>query len=275
LCRYAAVYISMDDRNVNFSKRGGGKGGAVTGWEAGGGGVIGEEGEGVGVEMVHGLQDTQMTLDEKLASSEIQLFRGQRTIKGDDDDYEDDEDNDNSGDDNGYGNTDDDDDDDDREEDAGVRGRRSAEAATGRKRRAAVFTEDGPPREAGDNPYEDADSDDDLGLDKHDGGDDDEEEEEEEDYEDEGLGRGAARWKSTMNAAGAVERSKTLMEMVYEEHAPGAAADRNNDDDDDDDDDDDGDNLFKKKGGEDEDATKRLDAFDRSKFIGEVGLYSC
>jgi ribosome biogenesis protein BMS1 len=52
------------------------------------------------------------------------------------------------------------------------------------------------------------------------------------------------------------------MEMVYEEDAPGADDARASSDDDDDDD------LFKKSA--DDDRAKTLDAFDRSKFLGEV-----
>ena len=75
-----AVYISMDDRSVNFSKRG------DSGAPGAGSGVAEEgaiAGAGVGVGMVHGLQDTRVALDEKLAASEIQLFRGRGTLKGD------------------------------------------------------------------------------------------------------------------------------------------------------------------------------------------------
>ena len=239
-----AVYISMDDRSVNFSKRG------DSGAPGAGSGVAEEgaiAGAGLGVGMVHGLQDTRVALDEKLAASEIQLFRGRGTLKGDYEDSareEDSEDEDDLHLDEDALDEDDEDSDDDGEEDAGVRGRRAAEAASGRTRRAAVFSSDGA---SGDGPeYEDADSDDDLGAD---------------DDDDEGLGVGAADWKTRMRS-GAVERGKTLMEMVYEEETPGGDADDDSGDDSDDD-------LFKKADDED-DASRRADAFDRSKFLGEV-----
>ena len=138
-----AVYISMDDRSVNFSKRG------DSGAPGAGSGVAEEgaiAGAGVGVGMVHGLQDTRVALDEKLAASEIQLFRGRGTLKGDYEDSareEDSEDEDALDLDEDALDEDDEVSDDDGAEDAGVRGRRAAEAASGRTRRAAVFSSDG------------------------------------------------------------------------------------------------------------------------------------
>jgi ribosome biogenesis protein BMS1 len=89
-----AVYISMDDRAVNFSRRengdtlNGAAGGVGTNAGAAvSGGAIAGDGVGMGVGMVHGLQDARLALDEKLAASEISLFRGSREkMKGD---YED------------------------------------------------------------------------------------------------------------------------------------------------------------------------------------------
>jgi hypothetical protein len=77
----------MDDRVVNFSKRGTEKH-AVVGFDSGeqmGGGQIGlDSGNNVGVSMVHGLQDAKFGMDEKLARSEISLFRGSAgRLKGD------------------------------------------------------------------------------------------------------------------------------------------------------------------------------------------------
>ena len=256
-----AVYISMDDRVVNFShRRENGADDSTGAANPEGAGVNGDGAVGVG--MVHGLQDARLALDEKLAASEISLFRGSREkmrgdyedaarheahgdeAHGDGDDAYSDEDTDDDGD-------EDDDDDDGSDSDAGVKTRRAAEKRAGRTRRAAVFGPGGVHESGAD--YEDADSDDDLGMDSP---------------ADEGLGRGAADWKSRM-AGGTREREKTLMEMVYEEDAPGAnGADgggrrggRGASSDDDDD-------LFTKT--TDDDRAKALDAFDRSKFLVET-----
>jgi ribosome biogenesis protein BMS1 len=143
----------------------------------------------------------------------------------------------------------------------GVGRRRRAEAASGRTRRAAVFTDHGV-REAGDDdddgdgddrPYEDADSDDDLGLD---GARDDEDE-----Y---GLGRNAADWKGRMVNGVAKGRHKSLMEMVYDEDDADDADEADAAEEEDDDDE----NFFKKA--REDDGKKKQDAFDRSKFLGEV-----
>ena len=255
-----AVYISMDDRVVNFSHRRERADGAGDGAGSAnpGSAVVGDGGMGVG--MVHGLQDARLALDEKLAASEISLFRGSREkMKGD---YEDaarregrgdeaaDEDDDDAYSDDASDHDDDDDDDDDdgadSDSDADVETRGAAATRAGRTRRAAVFAPDGVQEPGAD--YEDADSDDDLGMDA-----------------DEGLGRGAADWKSRM-AGGTREREKTLMETVYEEDAPGA--DGGDGDGDARSDDDDDDALFTKTA--DDDRARALDAFDRSKFPVEV-----
>ena len=255
-----AVYISMDDRVVNFSKRSVEKHGAVgvdTGAGIVGGTIDGVDGEGngVGVGMVHGLQDTKFSLDEKLASSEISLFRSSKVgMKGDGnfngtEDFEEEE--------HDEGDDDDDDDDNDSDNDSGydsdtvdpgVSARRLAEKKAGRSRRAMDFSKDGSKyKELNDDveqPYSDADSDEDLGMDR-----------------DEGLGAGASAWKHHLNGAHRKERTKSLMEMVYDEEE---------DDDDDEnnsDSDSDGDAFFKKA--KDEDKTS-VDVFDRSKFLGEV-----
>jgi len=216
-----------DDKNVNFSKRGaGGAAGAAAANGEWGAGEDGEPGDfNAGVGMVHGLQDTQLTLDEKLARSEIQLYAGGRKIKGDDDEYDDgddDEEEDVEEDEEDDEEDEEEDEEEDGEEDAGVRGRRTSEAAAGRQRRRAVFTAAGPVQEGDDGDWQDADSDDDLGghsNEEEEEEEEDEEEEEEGDEEDEGMGRGAARWKSqTMMNARTGERKKTLMEMV----GPGA-----------------------------------------------------
>ena len=116
------MYISMDDRVVNFSKRGTEKH-AVVGFDSGeqmGGGQIGlDSGNNVGVSMVHGLQDAKFGMDEKLARSEISLFRGSAgRLKGDGeyDDVPDDEQDDGEDELDPEDEGDDDDDDDDEEE---------------------------------------------------------------------------------------------------------------------------------------------------------------
>ena len=157
-----------DDKNVNFSKRGaGGAAGAAAANGEWGAGEDGEPGSfNAGVGMVHGLQDTQLTLDEKLARSEIQLFGGGRKIRGDDDDDDGDDDDDEEDDEEDEDDEGEMDEEDDGEEDAGVRGRRTSEAAAGRQRRRAVFTAAGPAQEGDDGAdWQDADSDDDLGAD--------------------------------------------------------------------------------------------------------------
>ena len=254
------MYISMDDRVVNFSKRGTEKH-AVVGFDSGeqmGGGQIGlDSGNNVGVSMVHGLQDAKFGMDEKLARSEISLFRGSAgRLKGDgeyddvpddeQDDGEDELDPEDEGD-------DDDDDDDDDADDPGVSARRAAERVAGRSRRAAVFGKDGSLAEE-NGLYSDADSDDDLGMDGDHG---------------EGLGVGAADWKRGLNGALQKTRQKSLMEMVYDDDdgGDGDSGDSENDSGNDSDEDD-GDALFKKA--TDDHLSSKQDQFDRSKFLTEV-----
>ena len=114
-----------------------------------------------------------------------------------------------------------------------------------------------------ENEFSDADSDDDLGM-----GDDGD--------ENEGLGTGANKWKTMLTKAG--KRSKSLMELVYddvENENPNNLKNnkekkkkKNRDDDDDNDEDSDSDDLFKRT--DDNDASKTIDAFDQTKFIREM-----
>ena len=145
-----AVYVSLDDRKVNYTNKsehfGDAKGNTI--------GYLGDDrsddednndigkGKMSGVKMVKGLQSTQSGFDEKLKNSEISLFGGGAKTTGEedifdrkiDDDDDDDDDNDN------------DNDEDDAEEN---------EQKGGRVRRRAVFN-DG----LAENEEDDADDDD-------------------------------------------------------------------------------------------------------------------
>jgi len=152
-----AVYITVDDKQMNFSRRQLEEKLAAEGRPIPGDGAVD-----FGVEMVHGLQDTRVAVDEKLRNSEISLFKGSQKLKGedfakksafdvdmtDDDDEEDDE---------GDDDDDDDDDDDSNDSEGGeddfFPSRKLRKAGDTRTRRAADFSEE-PER-----GYEDADSD--------------------------------------------------------------------------------------------------------------------
>ena len=74
-----AVYISVDDKQMNFSKRQ-----LREKLLAEGRPLPDEHAVDFGVEMVHGLQDTRISVDEKLRNSEISLFKGSKALKGED-----------------------------------------------------------------------------------------------------------------------------------------------------------------------------------------------
>ena len=254
-----AVYVSLDDRKVNYTNKsehfGDAKGNTI--------GYLGDDRSDndddndddkavmTGVKMVKGLQSTQNGFDEKLKNSKISLFEGGTKTTGEEDIFdrkiEDDDnvDSDNSEDDRGEIN----------------------EQKGGRIRRRAVFndghTENEDEDDDNENEFSDADSDDDLGM-----GDDGD--------ENEGLGTGANKWKTMLTKAG--KRSKSLMELVYddvENENPNNLKNnkekkkkKNRDDDDDNDEDSDSDDLFKRT--DDNDASKTIDAFDQTKFIREM-----
>ena len=242
-----AVYITVDDKQMNFSRRQLEEKLAAEGRPIPGDGAVD-----FGVEMVHGLQDTRVAVDEKLRNSEISLFKGGQKLKGedfaktnafdvdmDDDDEEDDDE----------GDEDDDDDSDDsdggEEEDDFFPSRKSRKPGDTRTRRAADFSEE-PER-----GYEDADSDEE------------DEEDGDEDDDNEGLGRGASKWKEMMHGR---TREKTLMEIIYDETegtTRGANADDSGSESDSDSD------LFRTRN-ESDSKLDALDSFDRTKFLPEV-----
>ena len=269
-----AVYVSLDDRKVNYTNKsehfGDSKGNTI--------GYLGDDrsddddddgnGEMTGVKMVKGLQSTQSGFDEKLKNSEISLFGGGAKTTGEEDIFdrkieEEDDDSDDDDDD-----SDDDDDDDDSDEDNDDDEERN-EQNGGRVRRRAVFndglTENDDEDDDDENKKEfsDADSDDDLGMAGNDDDDDDD--------ENEGLGAGANKWKAMLAKAG--KRSKSLMELVYDDvenenpnNSKNKSKKKRNDDDDDEDSD--SDDLFKKT--DDNEASKTIDAFDQTKFIRQM-----
>ena len=242
-----AVYITVDDKQMNFSKRQ-----LEQKLKAENRPLPDEHAVDFGVEMVHGLQDTRITVDEKLRNSEISLFKGGRTLKGEDvgkpsafdvddsDDDDDDDDNDGSGSSSDDSDSDSDSDSGDGDDDD-FPSRRKAKPGDTRMRRAAVFSEE-PER-----GYEDVDSE----------GDD-----EDDDDDDEGLGRGASKWKEYMRGA---KREKTLMEIIYDD----TTNDGVGDDSDNSGSDSESDDLFKKQE-ESDSKVDALDSFDRSKFTSEV-----
>ena len=144
-----AVYITVDDKQMNFSKRQ-----LEEKLLAEGRPLPEEHAVDFGVEMVHGLQDTRIAVDEKLRNSEISLFKGGNRLKGDEFDksktsaFDVESDEDGSGDESDDSDSDDESDD----ENADFPGRKAKPGDT-RTRRAADFTEE-PER-----GYEDADSD--------------------------------------------------------------------------------------------------------------------
>ena len=75
-----AVYVNMDDRDVTFSRR-------IKKGENSSGSLRFDaestEHKKAGIDMVCGLQDAQISLDDKLRASEIQLLMGRKTFKGD------------------------------------------------------------------------------------------------------------------------------------------------------------------------------------------------
>ena len=257
-----AVYVSLDDRKVNYTNKsehfGDAKGNTI--------GYLGDDrsddednndigkGKMSGVKMVKGLQSTQSGFDEKLKNSEISLFGGGAKTTGEedifdrkiDDDDDDDDDNDN------------DNDEDDAEEN---------EQKGGRVRRRAVFNDglteneedDEDDDDENEKEFSDADSDDDLGM-----GDD------QDDDENEGLGAGANKWKAMLAKAG--KRSKSLMELVYDdvenENPNNSKKNKNKKNRDDDNEDSDSDDLFKKT--DDNQASRIIDAFDQTKFIHQM-----
>ena len=264
-----AVYVSLDDRKVNYTNKAGHFGddkGNKIGYlgddasddddEEGGRGVIS------GVKMVKGLQSTQSGFDEKLKNSEISLFGGGAKTTGEEDIFDRQIKTDNSDEDD---EDDDDSDDDDDDDDEGVEERE--EQNGGRVRRRAIFNDgltDAEDDDDDDNEKEfsDADSDDDVGIDDV---------EEDDDDENEGLGAGANKWKS-MLAKVSGKRSKSLMELVYgnENENPSdlKKSKKNKIKKRGDDDDSDSDDLFKKP--VDNELTKTIDAFDQTKFIRQI-----
>ena len=242
-----AVYVSLDDRKVNYTNKsehfGDAKGNTI--------GYLGDDrsddednndigkGKMSGVKMVKGLQSTQSGFDEKLKNSEISLFGGGAKTTGEEDIFD--------------RKIDDDDDDNDNDEDDAEKN----EQKGGRVRRRAVFndglTENEEDVEDDDDENEkefsDADSDDD---------------------ENEGLGAGANKWKAMLAKAG--KRSKSLMELVYDdvenENPNNSKKNKNKKNRDDDNEDSDSDDLFKKT--DDNHASRIIDAFDQTKFIHQM-----
>jgi len=234
-----AVYITVDDKQMNFSKRQ-----LAQKLKAENRPLPDENAVDFGVEMVHGLQDTRITVDEKLRNSEISLFKGGRAFKGEEfgkssafdveDSDGDSDDEDGSTDDDSENDSDDSDGSDDDDENFPSR---KSKPGDNRVRRVARFSEE-PER-----GYEDVDS------------------EGEDEDGDEGLGRGASKWKELMHGS---KREKTLMEIIYE--------DATNDEDDDGEEsgsDSESEDLFKKQE-ESDSKVDTLDLFDRSKFLTEV-----
>ena len=233
-----AVYITVDDRQMNFSKRQ-----LEEKLMAEGRALPDDMDVDFGVEMVHGLQDTRMTVDEKLKNSEISLFKGSKSLKGEDfvkksafdvDDDDASDGSDGSGDESG---------DESDDEDAHFPSRGSKRPGDTRTRRAADFSEE-PER-----GYEDADS----------------EEDEDERDDNEGLGAGASKWKEMMHGR---TRERTLMEIIYDETEGTTRAANAGDDDSGSDSDSDSD-LFKSRD-ESDSKVDALDSFDRTKFLPEV-----
>ena len=247
-----AVYVSLDDRKVNYTNKsehfGDAKGNTI--------GYLGDDrsddednndigrGKMSGVKMVKGLQSTQSGFDEKLKTSEISLFGGGAKTTGEEDIFDRKID-------------DDDDDDDDNDNDNDEDDAEKNEQKGGRVRRRAVFndglTENEEDVEDDDDENEkefsDADSDDD---------------------ENEGLGAGANKWKAMLAKAG--KRSKSLMELVYDdvenENPNNSKKNKNKKNRDDDNEDSDSDDLFKKT--DDNHASRIIDAFDQTKFIHQM-----
>jgi ribosome biogenesis protein BMS1 len=250
-----AVYITVDDKQVNFSKR------QLEEKLLAEGRPLPDEGEvDVGVSMVHGLQDTRIAIDDKLRNSEISLFKGGKSLKGEDFAKKSafDVDVDGSDDDEEDGSDEESDSDDDSDESDGDDDdfpSRRQQPGDSRVRRAAVFSEE-PER-----GYEDADSDDE----DDDGDDEDDDDDGDEDEDDEGLGRGASRWKEMMSG---YKREKTLMEIVYDDTAGTVRGENAVNSDSDSDSESDSD-LFKKQE-ESDSKVDVLDSFDRTKFLPEV-----
>jgi len=209
-----AVYISLNDRFVNYTRKEG------EGAEEGGG----EAGDAptVGVGMVRGLQDVAAPLDEKLRRGGIRLLGGGAEAGGEDSgDEDDDSEDDRGGDESGSG--EDEEEEEDGEESSeeegsegegnGVHirmpGSRVVRDASGRVRRRAIFDDGAQAGGAGAG-----------GSDGEPGEEEEEEEDDDEEYEDGGEGLGmAGRWKENMLeraqerlAAGAGEG---LVESVY------------------------------------------------------------
>ena len=240
-----AVYITVDDKQMNFSKRQ-----LEEKLLAEGRPLPEEHAVDFGVEMVHGLQDTRIAVDEKLRNSEISLFKGGNRLKGDEFDKSKTSAFDVESDEEGSGDESDDSDSDDESdgENADFPGRKAKPGDT-RTRRAADFTEE-PER-----GYEDADSDEEG----------DEEDEEDDDDDNEGLGAGASKWKEMMQGR---KREKTLMELIYDD-VEGTVRGENADDSGEESDSDSESDLFKKQDDSDS-KMDTADSFDRTKFLPEV-----